>query len=115
MRPRTPTDTADPRILGHGDFVERLLKEAEALQRPRGGPAERSKRAETAIRAACARVGITPDELAAGSRRGPIPALRATIAIDLVNRLGLSMAEVARRLGVTTSAISRAVRRPGGE
>jgi hypothetical protein len=27
----------------------------------------------------------------------------------------LSLAEVARQLGVTTSAISRAVRRPGGE
>ncbi|MEI8190957.1 MAG: hypothetical protein WCI75_14695 [candidate division NC10 bacterium] len=59
--------------------------------------------------------GITPDELAAGSRRGPIPVLRAIIAKERVTRLGLSVAEAARRLGVTTSAISRAIRRPGPE
>jgi len=115
MRPRTPTDTADPRILGHGDFVARLLREAEAHQRPRGGPAERATHAARIIRAACAKTGITLDELAAGSRRGPIPALRASLARELVTRLGLSLAEVARRLGVTTSAISRAVRRPRGK
>jgi putative transposase len=114
MRPRTPADIADARILGHGDFVEQILQEAEARQRPCAIPAERAQRAERAIRAACARVGITPDELAAGSRRGLIPALRATLATELVTTLGLSLAEVARQLGVTTSAISRAVRRPGG-
>jgi len=58
---------------------------------------------------------LTPDELAAGSRRGPIPALRAILTTELVTTLGLSLAEVARQLGVTTSAISRAVRRPGGK
>ena len=78
-------------------------------------PAERANRAAGIIRAACARAGITLDELAAGSRRGMIPKLRASLARELVTRLGLSLAEVARRLGVTTSAISRAVRRPGGE
>jgi len=35
--------------------------------------------------------------------------------MELVITLGLSLAEVARQLGVNTSAISRAVRRPGGE
>jgi hypothetical protein len=115
MRPRMPTDIADPRILGHGDFVARLLHEAEAPPQPRALPAERAKRAEGIIHAACAKTGITLDELAAGSRRGPIPALRASLARELVTRLGLSLAEVARRLGVTTSAISRAVRRPEGE
>ena len=59
--------------------------------------------------------GITPDELAAGSRRGPIPVLRAIIAKELITRPGLSLAEAARRLGVTTSAVSPAVRRPGPE
>ena len=45
---------------------------------------------------------------AVGSRRGPLPTLRTTLAIKLVTTLGLSLAEVARQLGVTTSAISRA-------
>jgi len=54
-------------------------------------------------------------EFRASSRRGPIPALRATLATEIATTLGLALAEVARRLGVTTPAISRAVRRPGGE
>jgi predicted transcriptional regulator len=46
-----------------------------------------------------------------GSRRGPIPALRARLARHLVTKLGLSLAEAARHLGVSTSAISKAVSR----
>jgi len=68
-RPRTPADVTDARILGHGDFVEQILQEAEAQQRPRAFPVERTQRAERAIRAVCARAGITPDELAALSPR----------------------------------------------
>ena len=49
-----------------------------------------------------------------GIERGAI-VTDETDRAHLCTRLGLSMAEVARRLGVTTSAISRAVRRPGGE
>jgi len=58
---------------------------------------------------------IPPDELSAGSRRGSIPAPRATLAMELVTTLGLSLAEVARQVGVTSSAISRAMRRHEGE
>jgi transcriptional regulator with XRE-family HTH domain len=35
--------------------------------------------------------------------------------MERVTTLGLSLADVARRLGVTISVISRALRRPGGE
>lgn len=102
MRPRTPTDSADPRILGHSAFVARLLHEAAAPQRPRALPAERATRATGIIRAACAKTGITLDELAAGSRRGPLPALRASLARELVTRLGLSLAESPGHLGHLT-------------
>jgi REP-associated tyrosine transposase len=111
MRPRMPADMADPRILGRGDFVEHLLQEAEAHRRPRLRPVERAQRATAIINAACTRAGITPVELATGSRRGALPALRATVATTLVADLGLSLADVARLCGVTTSAISRAIRR----
>ncbi|MCX5734387.1 MAG: hypothetical protein NTW68_08695 [candidate division NC10 bacterium] len=58
---------------------------------------------------------LTPDELTAGSRRGPLPVLRAILATELAITPGLSLAEVAWQIGVTTSAISRAVRRAGRE
>ena len=95
--------------------MEQILREADANQRPCVFPAERAQRAERTIRTTGARAGITPDEHAAGSRRGPLPALRAILATECVTTLGLSLAEVARQIGVTTSAISRAVRRPRGE
>jgi DNA-binding transcriptional LysR family regulator len=74
-------------------------------------PAARAQRATAIIHAACTQAGITPAEFAAGSRRGAVPTLRAAVAKRLVADLGFSLAEVARRCGVTTSAISRAVRR----
>ncbi|MFA5027829.1 MAG: transposase, partial [Candidatus Methylomirabilota bacterium] len=114
MRPRIPEEMADPRILGGGDFVETLLHEAEARQRPRLRPAERERRATALIEAGCSQVGISPAEFAAGGRRGAVSTLRAAIAQRLVADLGFSLADVARRCGVTTSAISRAVQRAAG-
>ena len=114
MRPRIPEDMADPRILGGGDFVERLLHEAEARQRPRLRPAERAIRATALIEASCSQAGISPTEFAAGGRRGAVSTLRAALATRLVADRGFSLAEVARRCGVTTSAISRAVQRAAG-
>ncbi len=57
------------------------------------------------IRAACAKGGLTPTELWAGSRRGQFPRLRAALACRLVAECGLSLAETARHLGVFTPAI----------
>lgn len=42
-----------------------------------------------------------------GSLRGSIPRVRSEIAERLVKELGMSLAEVARLLGVPTSAISK--------
>jgi len=50
-------------------------------------------------------------ELRMGSRRGRICQVRSQIAYELVEQYGLPLAEVARQLGVTTSAISKAINR----
>jgi hypothetical protein len=71
IRPRRPEELADPRILGCGDFVERLLHEAEARQRPRLRLAERARRAAAIIAAACTQAGIPPAEFAAGRLSAP--------------------------------------------
>ena len=57
------------------------------------------------IRAACAKGGLTPTELWAGSQRGQFPRLRAALACRLVAECGISLAETARHLGVSTPAI----------
>jgi hypothetical protein len=115
MRPRKPTDIADPRVLGHSDFTERILRETDERRQRNWTPTERALHVETIIQTACSAAGITTEELAAGSRRGSIPKVRSTIAKELVTRLGLSLSDAARHLGVTTSAISRTVRRSEAE
>jgi len=46
-----------------------------------------------------------------GSRRGRISPVRLQIACQFVDDYGIPSAEVARQLGVSTSAISKAITR----
>ncbi|CAB1065960.1 hypothetical protein D1BOALGB6SA_10759 [Olavius sp. associated proteobacterium Delta 1] len=51
------------------------------------------------------------DELTGGSRRKEVSGVRNRIAIELVKGHGVALAEVARRVGVSTSAISKIIKR----
>jgi putative transposase len=109
-RQKEPT-AGDPRILGSGEFVAELLREAEerqgaALRRP---PTPQ----ETAVVIAmiCRREGASVEELTKGGRRRHLSAVRADLAQELVTRLGLSLAQAARHLGVSTAAISKILRK----
>ena len=101
----------DQRILGAGDFVERVLKESEEPLRHRFSHAERSKRIETILKEKCEKGKIELEELRMGSRRWEVSRVRSEIAQQLVRGLGVSLAEVARLLGVSTSAISKILQR----
>jgi putative transposase len=100
----------DERILGSGDFVERVMKEAdESYQFPKG---EYKQRAEQHIKEVCEKENINMKELKAGGRRRRISQVRSKIACELVETYGIPLAEIARQLGVSTSAISKTLRRP---
>jgi len=45
-----------------------------------------------------------------GSRRGVISEIRSALALKLAREWGLPLAEIARQLGVSTSAISQILR-----
>ena len=107
--------SGDQRILGNGDFVERVLSESQGPLRYRYSPVERRKRVETILKEECQKGNIELEELQMGNRRGRIPQVRSTIAQQLVKKLGMSLAEVARLLGVSTSAISRIIERSNEE
>jgi len=49
--------------------------------------------------------------LQAGSRRPPLPKLRKAIALKLIREYGVSMAETARWLGISTSGVAQIIRR----
>lgn len=98
----------DQRILGTGEFVEKVLSEAEDS---RFGPVEGSDRIESMLKKECEKGKIALKELRMGSRRGEIPRVRSEIAQRLVSEVGIPLARVARLLGVSTSAISKIMQR----
>ena len=102
---------ADPRILGSGDFVEALLREAEERQGAVLRRAPTPQETVGVIAKACKREGVSVEELQKGGRRGPLSAVRADLARELVAGLGLSLAQSARYLGVSTAAISKILRK----
>ena len=58
------------------------------------------------IEALCLDKGISVAVLRSGSRRAPLPELRKALAVKFVEEYGLSLAETARQLGVTTNAVA---------
>jgi hypothetical protein len=101
----------DPRILGSGDFVEGLLREAEERQVAVLRRAATPQEAAGIIARICKREGASLEELQRGGRRGALSAVRAGLAQRLVAGLGLSLAQTARHLGVSTAAISKILRK----
>jgi DNA-binding MarR family transcriptional regulator len=57
----------------------------------------------------CIKGQLSQKELENGSRRSKVSQARAQIARRGMEEIGLSAAEIARRLGVATSSITRAI------
>jgi REP element-mobilizing transposase RayT len=111
MRRRKIAEKSDERILGGGDFVEKIVAEAEERQsRQLTGGTALSKVEET-IRELCDKEGVKVTELKGGGRRRQISRIRKRIAQELIESYGIPMAIVARETGVTTTAISKMMRR----
>jgi putative transposase len=111
MRKQGLKEQGDERILGSGEFVQSLLAEAdESLdnQLPAG---ERLEQVRHDIAEACENAGISVAFFRSGSRSGTLPALRKSLAKKFTGEYGLSMAETARQLGVTTSAVNYMIRK----
>ena len=111
MRRSGDREWSDDRILGSGEFVEQVIKEAEAKLRYQFPIKEDPKKIDEFIARICKNEKLSTEEIKAGGRRRAASRVRAQIAIGLVKTHGVSLAEVARHLGVTTSAISRIITR----
>ena len=98
---------SDARILGVDDFVERILKDADPKVRYSFPPLRIRERVEKVIEESCKQSGIHRAELRVGSRRGRISQLRLELARRILLEFGLPLADIARELGVSTSAISK--------
>ncbi|MDP2754827.1 MAG: transposase, partial [Nitrospirota bacterium] len=110
LRRKGIREMSDERILGSSEFVERILDEAEERVKRQFPAFQSRKKIEEIIRTICREEGVSQVELQGGSRRGRIPVIRIKIANKLVTDHGVIMAEAARHLGVSTSALSKAMK-----
>ncbi len=111
MRRSGDRELSDDRILGSGEFVEQMIKEAEARIKYQLPVKEHHQKIEEFITKLCKNEKVSIEELRSGSRRKEVSGIRAQIAIGLVKKHGVALAEVARRVGVSTSAVSKIIKR----
>ena len=111
MRRLGDRELSDDRILGSGEFVERIIKEAEAKIQYQLPVKKDVQKLEEYIAQICKNKNVSIEELKAGSRRREVSRVRAQLATGLVKGHGISLAEVARWVGVSTSAISKMLNR----
>jgi putative transposase len=111
LRERGERPEHDSRILGQGEFVEKMMREAdERLARQiRRGKGKGS--VDAVIKRMCHEEGVIEQELRSGGQRRKISEVRGKIACYLSREMGMSMAEIARNLGVGTSAVAMAIKK----
>jgi REP element-mobilizing transposase RayT len=111
QRQRGEQEASDERILGSGEFVERVLREADKRMIRQNTAKKMKRHAERVVAAACRESEVSLTELRSGSRRSQLPAVRARLAQILVIDYGLAMADIARQLGISTSGVSKILAR----
>ena len=101
----------DKRILGSGEFVETMMKQADEKVGCQFSSEEQVNRAVQLIERVCRQKQLSVEALQAGSRIREVARVRSQLAEKLVKEYGLSLVETARHLGVTTAAIVNSPRR----
>ncbi len=101
----------DSRILGSGSFVEEILREADQLIRRQIRVGKRKRSIDQVIEEICRKARIKEEEVRNGGQRREVSRIRAKIAYCLNRELGISMAEIARNVGVCTTAVIKAIKK----
>ncbi len=102
---------SDERILGDGDFVNRVLAEArEALEKRHALLAEGIDLNNIVFRVS-ELMGVKPEDVWAKGKYPRIVDARGLFCYWAVRELGVSMADMARQLGLSIPAMSKSVRR----
>jgi REP element-mobilizing transposase RayT len=101
----------DARILGGGNFVQDILRDTDRSLRRQLKLGERRRSIDQVIKRMCEEKGIREEELRNGGQRREVSRLRAKISLHLSHELGISMAEIARHVGVCGSAVIKAIQK----
>lgn len=98
----------DERILGSSEFVENVLKQAEEDYERKSAIAVRGPDLDTLIDNVCHYFGIAPEALKGASKERGVSRARSLLCYLAVNRLMISCTDVARKLNLSPSAVSKA-------
>jgi len=100
---------SDERILGSGEFVKQITAELDLKKKDSVTSQDREEKVEKEIQAVCKERDISINALQNGSRMRNISQARKTLSLKLVGEYGLTLAETARQLGVSTTAVAKIV------
>jgi hypothetical protein len=104
-------EESDERILGSGEFVQKITEDIDLAKKYRLTPNEGEKEVKKLIDLHCKKANVSINALKRGSRVRAVSRVRRALSIIFVEEIGLSMAETARQLGVSTSAIAKIILR----
>jgi putative transposase len=107
MRRRGEWVAADERILGGSDFTEQVIKEAAQKEKETLRFGKKKVDLLSLAKEVARLVGIEESELQSGSRSRKIIEGRKLFCQAAVRKMGYSGADVARFVGMTTSAVNR--------
>ena len=110
-RKRGEQQLGDARILGNGVFVKEMLDQADDNVKCQLSALDKNGRAVAEVKKQCAAKQISIDLLQSGGRQPELSRLRKEVAVTLVREYGLSMAETARLVGISTSGVAEIVRK----
>ena len=104
-------EKSDERILGSGEFVQQLIEQSDKERKKQFHGIEKRKMAIQYIKRECEDGEVDIRALKAGSRRRKISKIRTRLIEKLVDDFGFSLAESGRQLGVSSSAVAKALSR----
>lgn len=108
LRQRGMGLVSDERILGSSDFVSRLMSEAEQKEKDILRLSKKMSDFSSLVKKVMKGEGIQEKELRSGSKINQVVEARKLFCQLAVKEMGYPGAEVARFLGVTTSAVNKA-------
>lgn len=107
-RKKGEREKGDPRILGSGDFVSRILREGDKVLEKKY---LRKPSIRELIESVARQKGVSPELICSGSRKRQICEARSLLAYLAVEQSGHKATDVARVLGVKRVSVHNAVKK----
>jgi REP element-mobilizing transposase RayT len=111
LRKDAPHQKSDERILGDSEFVEEVLAGAEEALHRKYAVAARGIGIEEVMQGVSELTGVTAEALTGAGKNRDVVRARSLLCFWAVSELGMSLTDLAGRLGIAVSTVSGAVQR----